>query len=86
MDQNQDPIIQIPKRNREAEDSEPPNKRQCTERFNLTVGQSNNELQVDKEMAEHVRKQMNTYIADNDLKQQILDIYLNPTNIDSRKT
>ena len=36
-------------------------------------------------MAEYARKQMNIYIADNDLKQQILDIYRNPTNIDSRK-
>ena len=32
MDQNQDPIIQIPKRNREAEDSEPPNKIMFIER------------------------------------------------------
>ena len=66
MDQNQDPIIQIPKRNREAEDSEPPNKKQCTERFDLTVGQSNNEWQVDEKMTEYARKQMNTYIADNE--------------------
>ena len=79
MDQNQDPKGQTTKRkNSELGNLEPSSKKQCIGRFDLTVDHSMNEWEVDDEMARYAMKQLNSFIPDNELKQQILHVYPTP--------
>ena len=84
-DQVEDPNPRKRPNNGSVENSVPA-KAMNVERFDLASKADENSWESKFDLAEYAIKQMNTYIADTDIKDEILFTYPVPNNLQSKRT
>lgn len=85
MDQIQDPESASRKRPLSSNQDQVPCKKSMLDRFDMTEKDKTNSWEIKQVLADYATKQMNTYIPDSDIKDEILYTYPIPDNIKNKK-
>ena len=84
-DQIQDPESASKKRPLSSKQDQVPCKKSMLDRFDITEKDKTNSWEIKQVLADYATKQMNTYIPESDIKDEILYTYPIPDNIKNKK-